>query len=200
MSNTSNIVYISKCLLIGALPSEYEEVQQIITNKITNSSELNPKLVFTYDDNTNVVVSYDNFIEAKDDKIMAYLPENNPSETNLPIGKATLDLMIGDKSCYHKRVEIQSMIPDDNTIDFDINFENNFEEAVEKFKDIFYARQEHRGGDSNFGGGENANNIYFCRDGYAVFENHGDYYKGDIPANKKDSGDNRWYGGADDLI
>lgn len=200
VSNTSNIVYISKCLLIGALPSEYEEVQQIITDKITNSSELNPKLVFTYDDNTNVVVSYDNFIEAKDDKIMAYLPENNPSKTNLPIGKATLDLMIGDKSCYHKRVEIQSMIPDDNTIDFDINFGNNFEEAVEKFKDIFYARQEHRGGDSNFGGGENANNIYFCRDGYAVFENHGDYYKGDIPANKKDSGDNRWYGGADDLI
>lgn len=200
VSNVENTVCVTRCLLIGYRPTQIEYFQDIIDKKITNHRDLDPKIVFNYDNNVTVEVSYKNFIETTDYKVMFYLPENTPSENNLPIGKAIMDLMIGDQSYAHKNVEIQSIIPDDDCIDFEIDFENDFENAVEKFKDIFYARQEHRGGDTNFGGGENANNIYFCRDGYAVFENHGDYYKGNIPANKKDSGNNKWYGGAEDLI
>lgn len=147
----------------------------------------NPVVVFDYGDE-KVTIKSDKFKELKSDKVWPILP------ADLPLGNCTVRIQCNNSDVYTVPYEVRSVKPDDATIDFDIDFTNNFDEAITKFKEIFYIRQEKRAGDLS--GGENGHLIYFDRgEKCAVWENHGDYYDGVICCNEKDSGNNLWYGG-----
>lgn len=133
------------------------------------------------------------FKELKNGKAWFMLP------ADIPVGKATVNVMSNGKVLYSKKVTIDTVKPDDETIDFDINFTDNFDNAITEFKKIFYIRQEKRAG--TLSGGENGHLIYFDRgEKCATWENHGDFYDGAICCNEKDSGQNRWYGGVANQI
>lgn len=133
------------------------------------------------------------FKELKNGKAWFMLP------ADIPVGKATVNVTSNGKVLYSKKVTIDTVKPDDATIDFDINFNNDFDAAVTEFKKIFYIRQEKRAG--TLSGGENGHLIYFDRgEKCATWENHGDFYDGAICCNEKDSGQNRWYGGVANQI
>lgn len=144
----------------------------------------NPVVVFDYGTQQ---VKITNFKELKNEKIWAILP------ADLPLGKCTLNIVCGNITVFSKPYEVKSVKPDDDTIDFEIDFSKDFDKAVEEFKRIFYIRQEKRAGDLS--GGENGHLVYFDRgEQCATFENHGDYYDGAICCNEKNSGE-MWYGG-----
>lgn len=133
------------------------------------------------------------FKELKNGKVWFMLP------ADISVGKATVNVTSNGKVLYSKKVTIDTVKPDDATIDFDINFNNDFDAAVTEFKKIFYIRQEKRAG--TLSGGENGHLIYFDRgEKCATWENHGDFYDGAICCNEKDSGQNRWYGGVANQI
>lgn len=133
------------------------------------------------------------FKELKNGKAWFMLP------ADIPVGKATVNVTSNGKVLYSKKVTIDTVKPDDATIDFDINFTDDFDNAITKFKDIFYVRQEKRAG--TLSGGENGHLVYFDRgEKCATWENHGDFYDGAICCNEKDSGQNRWYGGVANQI
>lgn len=190
-----NGLYIGKIgLTIAYLTSDislstpYSFISSDLMNKLGFGYKYIPVLNFKYPDNTSVSIKYDKFKELKAQKLWAILP------ADLPLGTCTLNILINGSSVYSLNYVVKTVKPDDNTIDFDIDFTSDFDAAVTKFKDIFYIRQEKRAGDLS--GGENGHLIYFNRGNKcAVWENHGDFYNGSICCNEKDSGNNRWYGG-----
>lgn len=146
-----------------------------------------PKVKFVYDNNT-ITINSNSFKEIKDNKIWPILP------ADLPLGKCKLQVVVGDSVKYDADYIVKTVKPDDSTIDFNIDFSDDFDQAIKDFTDRFYIRQEKRAGDLS--GGENGHLVYFNRgNNCVVFENHGDFYDGEICCNEKDSGENRWYGG-----
>lgn len=200
-TGTSNNIYIGKiglhiAYLTKAISnkSPYDFFPAIIMQKIGGGYKYNPVVQFTYDNDSinSVTIKSDKFKEVKSNKIWIITP------ADLPLGKCTVNIMVNDEVIYSIPYTVKSVKPDDETIDFTIDFTKDFDSAVKKFKDIFYIRQEKRAGDLS--GGENGHLIYFNRgEECAVFENHGDFYEGNICCNEKNSG-NLWYGGVANQI
>lgn len=158
-----------------------------LMKKLGGGYKLFPKVVFEYNDGNKVEISTSKYKEVKANKIWAILP------ATLPVGKVTVKIYAGTTELYAKPWEVRSVKPDDNHIDFEIDFSKDFDAAIKQFKERFYIRQEKRAGDLS--GGENGHLVYFSRgEQAAVFENHGDLYDGDICCNEKNSGVDLWYG------
>lgn len=180
-----HIAYLSENI---SIENPYEFIPEEIVNNLGRGYTYSPKVKFTYDDGTIKEFSKESFKELKSNKIWVRLPNN------LPLGDCTVDIISGDESLYTTNYIVKTVKPDDATIDFNIDFTSDFDTAINRFKDIFYIRQEKRAGDLS--GGENGHLVYFNRgEKCAVWENHGDFYNGQICCNEKDSGNNRWYGG-----
>ena len=180
-----HIVYLDKDI-DKATP--YEFISSSLMEKLGSGYEYNPVVKFVYEDGTTVSIESDKFKELKSNKVWPILPDN------LPLGKAKVEIVTGSTIAFETTYEVKSVKPDDDNIDFEINFEENFDDAVNTFKKRFYIRQEKRAGDLS--GGENGNLIYFNRgEKCAVWENHGDFYDGAICCNEKNSSATLWYGG-----
>ena len=165
----------------------YEFFSSDIMEKLGAGYKYNPIVNFEYND-TTITIKQNRFKEIKSNKVWPLLP------ADLPVGNAIVKIMCNVNEVFSANYEIRSIKPDDNTIDFEIDFEDNFDNAIELFKERFYIRQEKRAGDLS--GGENGHLIYFNRgEKCAVWENHGDFYNGAICCNEKNSGTDKWYGG-----
>lgn len=166
----------------------YEFMPSDLMKKLGAGYEYNPIVRFSYDNGTIVDIKSDKFKEIKSNKVWPILP------ADLPLGNAKVEVITGNIVAFESQYEVRTVKPNDDTIDFEIDFTNNFDNAVELFKQRFYVRQEKRAGDLS--GGENGHLIYFNRgEQCAVWENHGDFYDGAIVCNEKNSGNDKWYGG-----
>lgn len=189
-----NNVYIGKLgLHIAYLGHEiditnpYEFIPSSIMDYLVKGYMYSPKVVFDYGDNS-IELDFTHFKELKNNKVWVNLP------ADLPLGECNVNIVSGGNTLYSTNYIVKSVKPDDDTIDFEIDFTKDFNNALSTFATRFYVRQEKRAGDLS--GGENGHLIYFNRgEQCAVFENHGDFYEGEICCNEKDSGENRWYGG-----
>ena len=180
-----HIAYLEKDI---SKSNPYEFMPSALMQKLGAGYEYNPVVKFNYTNDTVVSIESNQFKELKSNKVWAILP------ADLPVGKAIVQVVVGPNIAFETEYEVKSVKPDDSTIDFEIDFTNDFDKAVELFKERFYIRQEKRAGDLS--GGENGHLIYFNRgEKCAVWENHGDFYDGAIVCNEKNSGTDKWYGG-----
>ena len=169
----------------------YDFMPASVMKKIGGGYRYNPIVTFDYGSQV-VTIKSEKYKELKSNKIWVILPED------LPLGECTVNVIVDNESLYSIPYIVKTVKPDDSTIDFELDFSEDFDAAVTKFKDIFYIRQEKRAGDLS--GGENGHLVYFNRgEECAVFENHGDFYDGSICCNEKNSG-NLWYGGVANQI
>lgn len=174
-----------------SIANPYQAIPAALMDVVGGGYKYNTMVSIDCTDGTTVDIH--KFKELKNGKAWFMIP------ANLPVGKATVNVKSNGKVLYKKDVVVDTVKPDDDTIDFDIDFTKDFDSAVDKFKEIFFIRQEKRAGDLS--GGENGHLIYFDRgQKCATWENHGDFYKGAICCNEKDSGQNRWYGGVANQI
>lgn len=180
-----HIAYLNSLIDIN---NPYDFIPSSIMDSIGRGFIYQPKVVFKYDNNTSIIFDSDKFKELKNNKVWVNLPDN------LPLGECDVNVVAGEEILYSTKYIVKTVKPDDDTIDFNIDFSNDFDQAIKDFTDRFYIRQEKRAGDLS--GGENGHLVYFNRgNNCVVFENHGDFYDGEICCNEKDSGENRWYGG-----
>lgn len=193
--NTNNNIVLGKLGLHIAYLSEdidiknpYKFIPETIINNLGKGYTYSPKVKFTYSAENIIEFLKDSFKELKNNKVWVKLP------ANLPLGNCDVSVISSDEVLYNTKYIVKTVQPDDETIDFEIDFNTDFEKALDTFSDRFYIRQEKRAGDLS--GGENGHLVYFDRgEKCIVFENHGDFYDGQICCNEKDSGENRWYGG-----
>ena len=194
-NGTSSTFYIGALGITKSIVSDFggDTISQVLTSNIIKclgkGYTYAPVVKFEYEDSSqNVTLKSTSFKEVKPQKIWANLP------ADLPLGNCTIKIYTGNTLQYSSPWVVKSVRPDDSTIDFECNFDADFDNAVRIFKERFYIRQEKRAGDLS--GGENGHLVYFDRGTRAlVLENHGDEYEGEILCNEKDSGKGRWYGG-----
>ena len=150
--------------------------------------ELTPKLLVSNDQLETCIIDGNYIEELKGDQIVFFveginntLLENKESD-NLQLSvitKSTADYttqkVLTTFTRLFKNIKELSRVP------YDINFEENFDEAVTQFKEHYYAKQKRWGGD--MGGGVNAELVYFDRGRKClILEQHGDFYEGNVPA------------------
>lgn len=166
----------------------YEFIPSNLMEKLGGGYKYNPVVEFVYSDDNIVTIDSSHFKENKATKVWPILP------ADLPLGNCTVRVNCGGTIVYTAPYEVKTVKPNDSSIDFEINFEKDFDNAIDIFKERFYIRQEKRAGDLS--GGENGHLIYFDRgEKCAVWENHGDFYDGAICCNEKNSSATLWYGG-----
>lgn len=100
---------------------------------------------------------------------------------NLPVGETTIEVMSNDESLSSATRIIKSVKMNPADVSYDIDFETNFDEAINEFKKRYYAKQKRWGG--NMGGGTHGALIYFNRGlKCLILEQHGDNYRGAVPS------------------
>lgn len=130
--------------------------------------------------------------KAASESIEHYLPATNLTELKsdtvryllegIPLGQVQFGIDVGEEQLVGTTSRIIKSIklaPEDIT--YDIDFENDFDNAIIEFKKRYYAKQKRWGG--NMGGGTHGSLIYFNRGlGCLILEQHGDKYDGVVPA------------------
>ena len=155
--------------------------------------------------NSHVEFFADCYEELKENSIMFFLKDlnevlKNDRDTYDYFGNIEFSLVyrtINDNSTiiltrFERIVKnIEVIAKTTRLIQYDLDFENNFDSAVNEFKSRYYAKQKRWGGD--MGGGVNGELVYFDRSRKClILEQHGDLYKGKVPAIAPAG--NEWYG------
>lgn len=133
-----------------------------------------PKLKCTNSDGSITMIPTSEMTEMKDATVRFLL-------SGLPIGQTRIEVVSEEDILSSISREIKSIKMTPAQVDYDINFEDDFDEAIKEFKKRYYAKQKRWGG--NMGGGTNGNLIYFNRGlKCLILEQHGDKYRGVVPA------------------
>ena len=151
----------------------YQYLDSTVFEALGGGYKKMPKLVCVgADSTTNIPTS--NMTEMKDATVRFLLE-------GLPVGEVDIKVMSGEDvlSTNHRTIKSVKLTPAE--ADYDIDFENSFDNALVEFKKRYYAKQKRWGG--NMGGGTHGALIYFNRkDGCLILEQHGDKYNYKVPA------------------
>lgn len=152
----------------------YTFIDSEILNTLGGGYKKMPKLRCTNDNGNVTIIPTSEMTEMKDATVRFLLE-------GLPVGKTRIEVVSdGDiLSSISRQIKSIKMTPEQ--VNYDINFEGDFDEAMTEFKKRYYAKQKRWGG--NMGGGTNGNLIYFNRGlKCLILEQHGDKYRGVVPA------------------
>ncbi len=150
--------------------------------------ELTPKLLCANEDLETYTINGNYIEELKGDQIVFFVEGiNNTLLANKESDNIQLSIITKSTTDYSTQRVLTTFtrlfknIKELSRVSYDIDFENDFDNAVAQFKQHYYAKQKRWGGD--MGGGVNAELVYFDRGRKClILEQHGDFYEGNVPA------------------
>lgn len=124
--------------------------------------------------NDEITIPTTNMTEMKDNNVRFLL-------SGLPVGEVDIDVVSNTDVLSTTHRTIKSIKLTKAEADYDIDFENDFDNAIVEFKKRYYAKQKRWGG--NMGGGTHGSLIYFnSKEKCLILEQHGDKYNYRVPA------------------
>lgn len=164
-----------KTTIIGAddWGNPYQYLDSSVFEMLGSGYKRMPYIRATNGTQVNIISTF-NMTEMKDATVMFILD-------GLPVGETLLEIMSDDLVLNSKTYTIKTLRMTPSQLEYDIDFELDFDIAVTQLKERYYAKQKRWGG--NMGGGTHGALIYFNRgDKCLILEQHGDLYVGDVPS------------------
>lgn len=156
-------------------------------NRLMYPDDYLPKLVFKRNSDNQEFINPLSWTLKLDDSVFS-----TSLDPTLPSGEFEMFVRTSTGETGNREVSIIPFTKD--LVGFDIDFTDNFDSALQDFKDNFYVLHSQWGGQN---GGVNGNLVYADREKKTlIFENHGDLYDGEVVGIKKppQNSETRGYG------